>query len=135
MAITLNASTMTMNSGAVVQDPSGTNPVYLATRAWVNFNGTGVVAIRASVNVSSITDNGTGDYTVNISTAMTDTNYCAIVHCSGLTTYITMPFDMNTNAYTARATTTYRFNTVYPANLVGGATVADSENVYVAIFR
>jgi hypothetical protein len=46
-------------------------------RAWVNFNGTGTVAIRASGNVSSITDNGTGDYTVNFTTAMPDANYCA----------------------------------------------------------
>jgi hypothetical protein len=45
-------------------------------RAWVNFNGTGTVAIRASGNVTSITDNGTGDYTVNFTTAMPDTNYC-----------------------------------------------------------
>jgi uncharacterized protein (AIM24 family) len=44
-------------------------------RAWVNFNGTGTVAIRASGNVSSITDNGTGDYTVNFTTAMSDANY------------------------------------------------------------
>jgi len=44
-------------------------------RAWVNFNGTGTVAIRASGNVSSITDNGTGDYTVNFTNAMPDTNY------------------------------------------------------------
>jgi len=48
-------------------------------RAWVNFNGTGTVAIRASGNVSSITDNGTGDYTVNFTTAMPDANYCAVV--------------------------------------------------------
>ena len=47
-------------------------------RAWVNFNGTGTVAIRASGNVSSITDNGTGDYTVNFTTAMPDANYCAV---------------------------------------------------------
>jgi hypothetical protein len=47
-------------------------------RAWVNFNGTGTVAIRASGNVSSITDNGTGDYTVNFTTAMPDTNYSAV---------------------------------------------------------
>lgn len=46
-----------------------------ACRAWVNFNGTGTVAIRASGNVSSITDNGTGDYTVNFTTAMPDANY------------------------------------------------------------
>jgi uncharacterized protein (AIM24 family) len=44
-------------------------------RAWVNFNGTGTVAINASGNVSSITDNGTGNYTVNFTTAMSDTNY------------------------------------------------------------
>jgi len=44
-------------------------------RAWVNFNGTGTVSIRASGNVSSITDNGTGDYTVNFTTAMPDANY------------------------------------------------------------
>lgn len=44
-------------------------------KAWVNFNGTGTVAIRASGNVSSITDNGTGDYTVNFTTAMDDANY------------------------------------------------------------
>ena len=53
---------------------SGSAPVY-ACRAWVNFNGTGTVAIRASGNVSSITDNGTGDYTVNFSTVMPDANY------------------------------------------------------------
>lgn len=53
---------------------SGSAPVF-ATRAWVNFNGTGTVAIRASGNVSSITDNGTGDYTVNFTTAMADVNY------------------------------------------------------------
>ena len=46
-------------------------------RAWVNFNGTGTVAIRASGNVSSITDNGTGNYTVNFTTAMPDANYAA----------------------------------------------------------
>jgi hypothetical protein len=47
-------------------------------RAWVNFNGTGTVAIRASGNVSSITDNGTGDYTVNFTTALVDANYAGV---------------------------------------------------------
>ncbi len=51
--------------------------VYTA-KAWVNFNGTGTVAIRASGNVSSITDNGTGDYTVNFTVAMVDANYSAV---------------------------------------------------------
>lgn len=53
---------------------SGEAPIY-ACRAWVNFNGTGTVAIRASGNVSSITDNGVGNYTVNFTTAMPDSNY------------------------------------------------------------
>ena len=53
---------------------SGSAPVY-ACRAWVNFSGTGTVAIRASGNVSSITDTGTGEYTVNFTTAMPDADY------------------------------------------------------------
>jgi hypothetical protein len=57
---------------------TGSAPVY-ACRAWVNFNGTGTVAIRASGNVSSITDLGVGDYFVNFTTAMSDANYCANV--------------------------------------------------------
>ena len=57
--------------------PSGSAPSYTC-RAWVNFDGTGTVAIRAAGNVSSITDNGTGDYTVNFTTAMPDANYVAI---------------------------------------------------------
>jgi hypothetical protein len=56
---------------------TGSAPLY-APRAWVNFNGTGTVAIRASGNVSSITDNGTGDYTINFTTAMPDADYCAV---------------------------------------------------------
>ena len=46
-----------------------------SAKAWVNFNGTGTVAIRASYNVSSITDNGVGDFTVNFTTALADANY------------------------------------------------------------
>jgi hypothetical protein len=49
-------------------------------RAWVNFNGTDTVAIRASFNVSSITDNGTGDYTVNFTNAMVDANYSYLLY-------------------------------------------------------
>ena len=56
-----------------LQNLSGTE-VYTC-KAWVNFNGTGTVAIRASGNVSSITDNGTGDYTVNFTNALADANY------------------------------------------------------------
>jgi len=62
------------NTPPTVQDSAGTQ-IGTFCRAWVNFNGTGTVAIRASFNVSSITDNGTGDYTVNFTTAMPDANY------------------------------------------------------------
>ena len=54
-------------------------PVY-GCRAWVNFNGTGTVAIRASGNVSSITDNGTGAYTVNYAASMPDANYSLVAN-------------------------------------------------------
>jgi hypothetical protein len=56
---------------------TGDAPIF-ACRAWLNFNGTGTVAIRASGNVSSITDNGTGNYTVNFMTAMPDANYATV---------------------------------------------------------
>lgn len=75
---TLSAS---ITSAGLFQFNSGYGSVATAygCRAWVNFNGTGVVAIRASGNVSSITDNGTGDYTVNFTTAMSDANYSATI--------------------------------------------------------
>lgn len=59
-----------------IQNASGVE-VYTC-KAWVNFNGTGTVAIRAAGNVSSITDNGTGSYTVNFTTAMPDANYAVV---------------------------------------------------------
>lgn len=59
---------------------TGSAPIY-AARAWVNFNGSGTVAIRASGNVSSITDNAVGDYTVNFTSAMPDTNYAILGTC------------------------------------------------------
>lgn len=55
--------------------PNGDDAPVFAGRAWVNFNGTGTIAIRDSGNVSSITDNGTGDYTVNFAINMPDANY------------------------------------------------------------
>ena len=47
-------------------------------KAWISFNGSGTVAVRDSYNVSSVTDTGTGNFTLNFSSAMTDTNYCAV---------------------------------------------------------
>jgi hypothetical protein len=58
--------------------PNGDDAPIYACRAWVNFNGTGTVAIRDSGNVASITDNGTGDYTVNFTTALPDANYSVV---------------------------------------------------------
>ena len=66
-------STLKVNT---IQNTSGVEK-YLAS-AWVNFNGTGTVAIRASGNVTSITDNGTGDYTVNFTNAMVDASYSIV---------------------------------------------------------
>jgi hypothetical protein len=68
-----------MNSGY------GSAAVAYACRAWVNFNGQGTVAIRASGNVSSITDNAAGSYTVNFTTAMPDANYAVSGLCSNTT--------------------------------------------------
>lgn len=67
-------SSRVADSAAAFTTAVGSAPSY-ACRAWVNFNGTGTVAIRASGNVSSITDNGVGNYTVNFTTAMPDDNY------------------------------------------------------------
>jgi len=62
---------------ASLAEPSGSAPLYMC-RAWVNFNGTGTVAIRASGNVSSITDDGAGLYRINFTTAMPDINYVVL---------------------------------------------------------
>ena len=47
-----------------------------SAKAWVNFDGTGTIASRDSLNVSSLTDNGTGDYTVNLTNNINNVNYC-----------------------------------------------------------
>jgi hypothetical protein len=60
--------------------PSGSAPSYTC-RAWVNFTGTGTVTINEDGNVTSITDNGTGDYTVNFTTAMPDAKYAVTASC------------------------------------------------------
>jgi len=77
----LGANSVTTNeivNGAVTTAKLGSGEASGLAKAWVNFNGTGTVAIRASYNVSSITDNGVGDYTVNFTTAMADANYATI---------------------------------------------------------
>ena len=71
MAGALTISTLKNDTGVLATQNGMTG----IAKAWVNFNGTGTVAIRDSFNVSSITDNGTGDYTVNFTTAMPNANY------------------------------------------------------------
>ena len=70
-----------------------------SAKAWVNFNGTGTVAIRDSFNVASITDNGAGDYTVNITTALSSADY-AVSGIAGGTDYRRY-LSLNTTAKTA----------------------------------
>mgnify|MGYP007049612388 CR=1 FL=1 len=96
-------------------------------RAWVNFNGTGTVAIRASGNVTSITDNNAGDYTVNFTTAMPDANYAGVATCR--------PEGDTVNGSTITstgltATTTFRVSTKNQNNVL-----VDSSAIHVAIFR
>jgi hypothetical protein len=71
MAGQLTIDTLKASSG-VLATQNGMSGI---AKAWVNFDGTGTPAIRGSFNVSSITDNGTGNYTVNFTTAMPDVNY------------------------------------------------------------
>ncbi len=68
---------LTSGFNNIVTHTDGAGTVNAAhCRAWVNFDGTGTVAIRAQFNVNSITDNGTGDYTINFTNAFSDSNYC-----------------------------------------------------------
>ena len=88
---TLVTATVKSNSSSPVafQNSSGTE-IGTLCRAWVNFNGTFATSpfttanggIRAAFNVSSITDNDVGNYTVNLTNAMSDTNYAAIASTS-----------------------------------------------------
>jgi len=59
----------------------GSTVTAFGVRAWVNFDGTGTLSVKASGNVSSVTDNTTGDYTVNLTTAMPDIDYAISVNC------------------------------------------------------
>ena len=79
MSVIIDGSAgVTTNAGGSVNPSTNVEGINYSCRAWVNFNGTGTVAIRASGNVTSITDNGTGDYTVNFTTAMSDANYSVV---------------------------------------------------------
>ena len=91
---TVNLATIQSNT-ALPPTIQNSSAVEIGTfcRAWVNFNGTGTVAIRASFNVSSITDNGVGNYTVNLTNAIQDTNAGVLVSAGGIDTgvYVSFP--------------------------------------------
>lgn len=119
-----------------LQDTSGGNSLTTAqiyngaAKAWVNFNGTGTVAIRAQFNVSSITDNGTGDYTVNFSTALADANYSLVGTVAG-NSVNTGQIVTGNNSATSFTSSGARFlNTYAPSNSAN-----DTASINVAVFR
>jgi len=77
--LTVASTGVTVADNLLFNSGYGSAAVAYGCRAWVNFNGTGTVAIRASGNVTSITDNGTGDYTVNFTNSIPDANYTVVV--------------------------------------------------------
>ncbi len=107
---------------------SATNCIQGSAKAWVNFDGTGTVAIRASYNVSSITDNGTGDYTVNFTNALVDANYSVAGALGGTTI---QAIDIGNLATVAPTTTTFRF--LSRGTTTGNPTDATYANI--SIFR
>jgi hypothetical protein len=129
LVVTIPAGTSTLVTNATLPaqlNATGSAPIY-ACRAWVNFNGTGTVAIRESGNVTSITDNGTGNYTVNFTTAMSDANYCVSGACRGQN-----DTDTNSTVFGSGVITTTTAR-VYVKN--NANSVVDSSAVNVAIFR
>lgn len=126
--------TLSANSAPVkvALNAAGGAPIF-ACRAWVNFNGTGTVGIRASGNVSSITDNSTGNYTVNFTTEMPDANYIFVAPTVGTaaSAYNWCVIDNENNASQVKTATSHRVKVV---NSTSGQTV-DAAYVYLAYFR
>jgi hypothetical protein len=106
----------TISNGTV--STSSANVIQGSAKAWVNFNGTGTVAIRDSFNVSSITDNGTGNYTVNFTTAIPNVNYASSFSSQGIILF-----------GTTKTTTAYNFLTYN-----SGFVLVDYTENSVAIF-
>jgi hypothetical protein len=125
--LTSNGTTWTSAAASVgITTTTGSAPYYGA-RAFVNFNGTGTPAIRNSSNVSSITDNGTGDYTINFTTAMPDTNYAVVGSVRDTTT--------NGSGFMIKSSGTYSISAVQILTDRYSSGAFDSDIVAVAIFR
>jgi hypothetical protein len=138
---------LTVNSSGTVIDTLNTSTGVLAVRngmtgickAWVNFNGVGTVAIRDSFNVSSITDNGTGLFTVNFTTAMPNTNYAAVASTRRNTTSGGAGENNVNNGVNFRGLSTYStaFTTTAVQICTGTVTnegLGDFDYVAVAVF-
>lgn len=113
----------------VFQDSSGTEIGQLC-KAWINFNGSATPSIRASFNVSSLTRNAAGDYTINFTTAMTDANYSAAFG-SVYTNSGTYNVYLNFHSTVSPTTTALR---VF-ANAAGSSSGLDPYTGSVAVFR
>ncbi len=123
-----NGTMATAESTLTQFNASGSAPVY-ACRAWVNFDGTGTPAIRASGNVSSITDNTTGNYSVNFTTAMPDANYSVQAN-------VTDDSANNRGINVQGTFGTYQTTSaVRVAVYAVGVGAVDPQGVFVAIFR
>ena len=121
-----------------ISDAAGTGPVTLtgqyAAKAWVNFNGTGTVAIRESGNVSSITDNTTGDYAVNFTTAMPDASYS--ISCMGRDFASSSNFSVRFANYKSGSIATGSFSVVVGYIDTDGTVVAeDMDPVFASVIR
>lgn len=99
-------------------------------KAWVNFDGTGTPTIRGSFNVSSITDRGTGLYTINFTTAMPNANY-SVVGSVGTSSFTNVPICStgSTSSVPSLTTTSTTFITY-----AGSGTLGDCEFVCVSVF-
>ena len=118
------SSDLSFNSGY------GSAAVAYGCRAWVNFNGTSTVAIRASGNVSSITDGGTGIYTINFTTALVDANYSICASC-GRSSGSFAGNVVEAPASAAPTTSALAIYTVRSDTIA----LADVSNIQVAVFR
>jgi hypothetical protein len=128
MAGSITISTLNNDTGVLATQNGMTG----IAKAWVNFNGTGTVAIRGSFNVSSITDNGTGDYTVNFTNVMSDANYSTIISQGDDNTGNSSV--RGANVLAAQTTPTTSAVRVGTWTSTGTRSSFDSAFVYVSIF-
>jgi hypothetical protein len=104
-------------------------------RAWVNYSGTGTT-VSASGNVSSVTKNGTGDYTMNFSTAMSDANYSASVIARRPDNLLTGSWFVQLQNTATQSTSAFQVATIYnPAGSPTNSIATDSPGVFISIFR